>query len=378
MVASTPERNRGTRDDAPTNLDAVDAGDGCSLLLYAARGWGQGEPIDRLSGRLGWSHLAIDAEERDASTGERLIIDHRVGIGMQRRPHRPLDYEGRPRARIVLPQPVATELRLAAKRLVGSQYRLRASFRSLGDGDLDGTVCSQVVFECLPPDLQRRILRADVPLGPLGWLLRRANPHLVTPNQFAAAFGVPPAATLGAEDIIVQADTTHAMVEAARGLERAARHVAPRATGFVHREDCRLMVRVISIGLLPESDDLGTDWRFSFDLNGRGPSTVRSRRFGSSTPLINPRKIIHHEWVPHCDGHQQVNLSVHVTQFQGIRDTGSAQTDPVWTIPCAGQSIRDLRAHVDGRHEHAQVAVRVLVQAHHAVRHPETHGEGGP
>lgn len=379
MPFRTSERNRGTRDDARGNLDAVDAGDGCALLLYAAQGWKQGTPIDRLSGRLGWSHLAVDADERAATTGQRLMIDHRVGVGMHRRPKRPAAYQDRPRARIELPQPLASETRLALKRLVGSDYRARSVLRYAGQGDLSGTVCSQVVFECLPPDLRRLVQSASPPLGLFGRLLRRWNPDIVTPNQFALAFGIPPASEVGPEGITVQLPAGLTAVASGAPTARAAKPVfsraggglAPRATSLAHHSDCRLLVRVVSIRLLPDSDDLGSNWRFSFDVNARGPSTVRSRRLSVRHPLINPRKILYHEWIPHCDGQQVVNLCVHAVQYQGIDDAGVAQSDPAWTLSCPGQAIRDLQVPVDGRHEHAEIAVRVLLQAYHAHGHPD-------
>lgn len=144
-----------------------------SILLLASDGITMSEAIDAASGGLGFSHAAWDAcEEVD---GVPVGIDCRPGHGVHRRPLSEI-VGTRRCVRVVLPMLEGREAYGCARSRVGESYDGLALFQAYGSGRRRGTICSELVFECLPASL-----RARVPLP-------SARP--IAPNDLASAFGV--------------------------------------------------------------------------------------------------------------------------------------------------------------------------------------------
>lgn len=102
-------------------------------------------------------------------------IDCRPGHGVHRRPLEDI-ISGRRHVRIVLPLAEGREAYGCARARLGESYDGLGLFFTAGGGRRRGTICSELVYECLPERLRRSIA---VPPG-----------RPVAPNDIAAAFGV--------------------------------------------------------------------------------------------------------------------------------------------------------------------------------------------
>ncbi len=129
--------------------------------------------IDLASGGLGFSHAAWDACEEVG--GIPVGIDCRPGQGVHRRPL--VDIVGSRRfVRVVLPLSEGREAYGCARARVGERYDGLAFFVNAPRARRRGTICSELVFDCLPESLRARV---DFPAG-----------RPVSPNDLARAFGV--------------------------------------------------------------------------------------------------------------------------------------------------------------------------------------------
>ena len=144
-----------------------------SILLLERDRVPLSKAIDIASGGLGFSHAAWDAcEDVD---GVPVGIDCRPGQGVHRRPIS--DIVGKRRVvRVVLPLHEGREAYGCARARVGEAYDGLALFLAAENARRRGTLCSELVFDCLPSSLRARV---SVPKG-----------RPVAPNDLARAFGV--------------------------------------------------------------------------------------------------------------------------------------------------------------------------------------------
>ena len=135
-----------------------------SILLFAANDT-VSNAIDQNSRGVGFSHAAVDGcEVTDDDVP--LLIESRANRGVFRRPMS--EYGSRPYARIVLAGVEAAEFYGCVRAHVGHPY------------DPLYSNCAQLVYSCLPRNLQMRVDTAARFRGPAG---------IVSPNQIAQAFG---------------------------------------------------------------------------------------------------------------------------------------------------------------------------------------------
>lgn len=144
-----------------------------SILLLERAPLVLSQAVDSATGSLGFSHAAWDAcEDVD---GVPVGIDCRPGLGVHRRPLEDIVGERR-HVRIVLPLTEGREAYGCARARVGEPYDGLSIFLTHAGGRRRGTICSELVFECLPESLRSRI---EIPEG-----------RPVAPNDIARAFGV--------------------------------------------------------------------------------------------------------------------------------------------------------------------------------------------
>ena len=154
---------------------------GVSLVLWEPASI-EGRIIDAATGGIGFSHVVLDACEVD-SQGASLVIDCRPAVGVTRIPL--YDYGERKPTRVWLPLMAGRELYGCVRGRIGLPYD------ALGlvlpkTGPVGGVVCSQLVFECMPDSLRKKV----PPWPP-------SRP--VAPNDLARGFGAVP----GGEDIVL-------------------------------------------------------------------------------------------------------------------------------------------------------------------------------
>ena len=162
-------------------VDGVRPSCGVSILLWEPASV-EGRSIDAVTGGVGFSHVALDACEVD-SQGASLVIDCRPAVGVTRIPL--YDYGERKPTRVWLPLMAGRELYGCVRGRIGLPYD------ALGlvlpkTGPVGGVVCSQLVFECMPDSLRKKV----PPWPP-------SRP--VAPNDLARGFGAVP----GGEDIVL-------------------------------------------------------------------------------------------------------------------------------------------------------------------------------
>ncbi|MBI2120222.1 MAG: hypothetical protein HYT94_01200 [Parcubacteria group bacterium] len=331
LDVSEKEINTGTSDTPERQYNAVPRDDcKCAIILFEKIAGIPGTPIDGLTGGFGYSHAAIDCCEKDAETGEPLMIDITLSNGVHRTPLSTDKYNGRKRMRIELSAEDCEEICNCMKRKVGATFDWTDFWKEDGEGDPDGTVCSQTIFECLPPHLQDKIREAgnNMDLGFWGKLNKSHNPGLVSPNQIAQAFGAPKAGD------IVGSETT---VPATPPTQPS----TPMVPAALPRR-CHVKVRVIRVKFKPGTDQIGTDWKFQFDVNGRGSSDLPNSDFSKSTEPLTPRKLIFNENRGSCGDEVEINVIVKAWQYDGVNDYGYTETDTPWKFRCPGQGIRDM------------------------------------
>ncbi len=179
-IGSTFMLSRALRRQEREAIDAVGRDPACevAIVLFGADGTVASRGIDAVTGGLGFSHSCLMGCEVD-DQGDALLIDCRPGRGVYR--SRLAVYDGRVRSQVILTGAAAAEMYGCAKGRVGADFT--------PENSADGLLCSQLIASCLPRDLASRVAGQRRYSGPGG---------LVSPNQIAAAFGVPPG-----QDVVV-------------------------------------------------------------------------------------------------------------------------------------------------------------------------------
>lgn len=158
---------------------------GVSIVLFEPDS--RSRLIDQATGGYGFSHVAVDGCEAD-SQGRPLLIDCQPGLGVARVLE--ATYAKRRRVHVWMPLCEGRELYGCVRACVGRPYDLLGLVMPKR-GLADGLICSQLIYECLPPHLQ-----ALVPPWP--------HDRPVAPNDLARAFGAMP----GEDPIVLQGSVT--------------------------------------------------------------------------------------------------------------------------------------------------------------------------
>jgi hypothetical protein len=179
------------------------------LLLFVPRNE-IGRTIDDLTGRYGYSHLAIDCGEIDVPTGRRVMIEATVLPGV----HYAFleEYGQRPYIRIPLHNTGidVQELCECVHSKLGDHFD---DLKVISLGILDNParqICSDVATVCLPDAVQEQIIRRHDgmvlhPLSVARHELPGSKPRLfVSPNGFAEFFCAPRGGTIHATDQLVE------------------------------------------------------------------------------------------------------------------------------------------------------------------------------
>ena len=160
------------------DVASVDRGRSVAVLFIAADHDSRIERgVDTRTGNVGFSHVVVDAGERD-DTGARLVYDcfPREGVRRVRLSERYGSHRNgmlRPMVRAVIPARHAERVRAALGAIVGQSYDVLTAFAP----SRDRLVCSLMVMKALPRDLTRGV--------------RPHSPrHPVSPNDLARAFGI--------------------------------------------------------------------------------------------------------------------------------------------------------------------------------------------
>ncbi len=179
------------------------------LLLFVPRNK-IGRTIDDLTGRYGYSHLAIDFGEVDIPTGRRVMIESTVAPGV----HYAFleEYGDRPFLRIPL-QNTGMDVQQFSECVhakVGDHFD---DLEVITFGILDNParqICSDVATVCLPDAMQEAIIRCHegLVLHPLS-IARHEMPGFrerlfVSPNGYAEYFGVPRGNTIHGRDQLAE------------------------------------------------------------------------------------------------------------------------------------------------------------------------------
>jgi len=195
----------------PTGPFKTAAGKGqADLLLFVPRNE-IGRTIDALTGRYGYSHLAIDCGEIDAPTGRRVMIESTVAPGV----HYAFleEYGSRPFVRISLENTGldAEQFCECVHAKVGEHFD-DLELISLGIFDNPARqICSDVATVCLPEAIREKIIRSHegTVLHPLS-VARDEMPGsrtrlFVSPNGYAEFFCAPRGRSIHMPDRQVEA-----------------------------------------------------------------------------------------------------------------------------------------------------------------------------
>jgi hypothetical protein len=167
-----------------------------SLLLFVPRNE-IGRTINSLTGRYGYSHLAIDCGEIDIPTGRRVMIEATVGPGV----HYAFEdeYGKRPFLRIPL-QNVGMDVNQFCECVHSNVGEKFDDLEVITLGVLDNParqLCSDVATVCLPEGLREKIARRHKgkvlhPLSAVRDEMHDTGLRLfVSPNGYAEFFGTP-------------------------------------------------------------------------------------------------------------------------------------------------------------------------------------------
>jgi len=179
------------------------------LLLFVPRNE-IGRTIDDLTGRYGYSHLAIDCGEIDVPTGRRIMVESTVMPGV----HYAFleEYGERPYVRIPL-QNAGIDVQGFCECIhskVGDRFD---DLEVISLGILDNParqICSDVATICLPREMQEKIIRyhAGTVLHPLSVARHELSGFgtklFVSPNGYAEFFCAPRGKTIHTPDQLVE------------------------------------------------------------------------------------------------------------------------------------------------------------------------------
>src|SRR6476660_3219485 len=166
------------------------------LLLFVPRNE-ISRTINSLTGRYGYSHMAIDCGEIDESTGRRVMIETTIGPGVHYASQD--EYGQRPFVRVPL-RKAGVDVEQFCKCVharVGEKFD---DLEALTLGILDNParqICSDLATVCLPETMRQEIVRLHrkAVIHPLA-AVREAKPGtglrlFMSPNGFAEFLGVP-------------------------------------------------------------------------------------------------------------------------------------------------------------------------------------------
>jgi hypothetical protein len=179
------------------------------LLLFVPRNE-VGRTISGLTGRYGYSHLAIDCGEIDRPTGRRVMIEATVGLGV----HYAFqdEYGQRPFARVPLGTTSIDVQKFCEciRAKVGEKFD---DLEAISLGILDNParqICSDLATVCLPDEMYQEIARCHrkAVIHPLS-AVRENKPGtgyrlFMSPNGFAEFLGVPRGREIEGPDQLVE------------------------------------------------------------------------------------------------------------------------------------------------------------------------------
>ena len=179
------------------------------LLLFVPRNE-IGRTISSLTGRYGYSHLAIDPGEIDERTGRRVMIEATVGHGVHYAFQN--EYGERPFARVPLWK-TGLDVRgfcQCVRARVGEKFD---DLEAITLGILDNParqICSDLATVCLPEDMRAEIARChrQAVIHPLA-AVRDEKPGsgmrlFMSPNGFAEFLGIPKGKEIERPDQLVE------------------------------------------------------------------------------------------------------------------------------------------------------------------------------
>lgn len=123
----------------------------CAIVLVAV-GDAIGRAIDKVTGRSGWSHVALDPGLPDADDPVLVDIDRDEGVRLARFS---LVCERRRTLVIPIAERWSTTIRRRALERIGEPYSLISMALQPTQLKTSGVYCSRIVADCLPDELRR-------------------------------------------------------------------------------------------------------------------------------------------------------------------------------------------------------------------------------
>lgn len=144
----------------------------CAIVLCAPFD-AIGRAIDRVTGRTGWSHVALDPGLPDASDPLLVDIDRDEGVRLERWS---VVVGAREHLTLELPRELDDYVRRECMRRIGEPYSVPAMvLQPLQLAAVPGVYCSRVVAECLPPRVRALLPKCPAPADFL--VLQRGAVH---------------------------------------------------------------------------------------------------------------------------------------------------------------------------------------------------------
>ena len=182
----------------------------CSLLIYVPRNT-TSSLIDEMTGRYGYSHLAVDCGELDIPSGKRIMVESTVGVGV----HNSFqdEYGERKFVRISLEKVGVdiAEFCECVRSRMGEKFDQEEALTLGLIHDPARQVCSDLATGCLPEAMRTAIARS-LQAGALHILSTvqhvetpgKPTRLFVSPNGFAQYFGAPRGEQLKGSDQLVE------------------------------------------------------------------------------------------------------------------------------------------------------------------------------
>jgi hypothetical protein len=177
------------------------------LLLFVPRNE-IGRTISNLTGRYGYSHLAIDPGEIDEQTGRRVMIEATVGHGVHYAFQN--EYGERPFARVPLWKTGldVSGFSQCVRARVGEKFD---DLEAITLGILDNParqICSDLATVCLPEEMRQEIARCHrrAVIHPLAAVREEKSGFrlFMSPNGFAEFLGIPRGKEIEGPDQLVE------------------------------------------------------------------------------------------------------------------------------------------------------------------------------